>query len=200
MSYEHDGLYEWPYVGVSPNRDWLLNKIKELEARLDGLVEEAVKLSKEYTDEQLANYQAQVDALRIELIGITNQIETDFDNLQIGVNIALNQMELRINDLQNQLAADIAAVNHRTDLAIEQNNDYILSEIGRFLSQIEVLNYFTGEYVTIQDMFNYLCMLHAQDGILVTDLVNRQKTVNTLVGLNLTMTQIAMYGNSVIPA
>lgn len=200
MSYEHDGFYEWPYVGVSPNRDWLLNKIKELEAKLDGLVEEAVKLSKEYTDEQLANYQSQVDALRIELLGITSQIETDFDNLQISVNIALNQMELRINDLQNQLAADIAAVNHRTDLAIEQNNEYILSEVGRFLSQIAVLNYFTGEYVTIQDMFNYLCMLHAQDGILVTDLVNRQKTVNTLVGLNLTMTQIAMYGNSVIPA
>lgn len=200
MSYEHNGFYEWPYVGVSPNRDWLLNKIKELEARLDGLVEEAVELANKYTDEQLSNYQAQVDALRIELLGITNQIETDFDNLQIGVNIALNQMELRINDLQNQLAADIVAVNHRTDLAIEQNNEYILSEVGRFLSQIEVLNYFTGEYVTIQDMFNYLCMLHAQDGILVTDLVNRQKTVNTLVGLNLTMTQIAMYGNSVIPA
>ena len=200
MSYEHNGLYEWPYVSVSPNRDWLLNKIKELEARLDGLVEEAVELANKYTDEQLSNYQAQVDALRIELLGITNQIETDFDNLQIGVNIALNQMELRINDLQNQLAADIAAVNHRTDLAIEQNNEYILSEVGRFLSQIEVLNYFTGEYVTIQDMFNYLCILHAQDGILVTDLVNRQKTVNTLVSLNLTMTQIAMYGNSVIPA
>lgn len=200
MSYEHNGFYEWPYVGVSPNRDWLLNKIKELEARLDGLVEEAVELANKYTDEQLSNYQAQVNALRIELLGITNQIETDFDNLQIGVNIALNQMELRINDLQNQLAADITAVNHRTDLAIEQNNEYILSEVGRFLSQIEVLNYFTGEYVTIQDMFNYLCMLHAQDGILVTDLVNRQKTVNTLVGLNLTMTQIAMYGNSVIPA
>ena len=201
MAYEHEDMtMEWPYVGVSVNRDWLLNKVKSLENRLDGLVEEAVEKANKYTDEQLANYQAQVDALRIELLGITNQIETDFNNLQIGVNIALNQMELRINDLQNQLAADIAAVNHRTDLAIEQNNEYILSEVGRFLSQIEVLNYFTGEYVTIQDMFNYLCMLHAQDGILVTDLVNRQKTVNTLVSLNLTMTQIAMYGNSVIPA
>ena len=201
MAYEHEDMnMEWPYVGISVNRDWLLNKVKSLENRLDGLVEEAVEKANKYTDEQLANYQAQVDALRIELLGITNQIETDFDNLQIGVNIALNQMELRITDLQNQLAADIAAVNHRTDLAIEQNNEFILSEVGHFLSQIEVLNYFTGEYVTIQDMFNYLCMLHAQDGILVTDLVNRQKTVNTLVSLNLTMTQIAMYGNSVIPA
>ena len=201
MGYEHDGMcMEWPYVMVSPNRDWLLNKVKELESRLDGIVEESVALANKYTDEQLANYQAQVDALRVELLGITDQIETDFDNLQIGINISLNQMDLKIADLQNQLAADIAAVNHRTDLAIQQNNDYILSEVGRFLSQIEVLNYFTGEYVTIQEMFDYLCMLHAQDGILVTDLVNRQKTVNTLVGLNLTMTQIAMYGNSVIPA
>ena len=107
-------------------------------------------------------------------------------------------MDLNIADLQNQLAADIAAVNARTDLAIQQNNDYILSEVGKFLSQIKVLNYFTGEYITIQEMFNYLAELHATDGILVNDLVSRQKTVNTLVSLNLTMTQIAMYGNSVI--
>ena len=197
MAFGWDG-YEWPYVKVTNNKDWLIAKVKELEKRLDGLVEEAVAQANAYTDERVNDFQQQVNDLRIELLGITNQIETDFDNLQIQINIALSQMDLKIADLQNQLTADIAAVNARTDLAIQQNNDYILSEVGKFLSQIKVLNYFTGEYVTIQDMFNYLAMLHAVDGILVNDLVSRQKTVNTLVGLNLTMTQIAMYGNSVI--
>lgn len=197
MAFGWDG-YEWPYVKVTNNKDWLIAKVKELENRLDGLVEEAVAQANAYTDERVNDFQQQVNDLRIELLGITNQIETDFDNLQIQINIALSQMDLKIADLQNQLTADIAAVNARTDLAIQQNNDYILSEVGKFLSQIKVLNYFTGEYITIQDMFNYLAMLHAVDGILVNDLVSRQKTVNTLVGLNLTMTQIAMYGNSVI--
>lgn len=200
MAYEHEGMnMEWPYVGVTMNRDWLLNKIHELESRLDGIVEESVALANAYTDEQLANYQAQVDALRDELLQMVHDVENDFDALQLSINISLHQMDLKIAHLENELAADIAAVYERMDLAIQQNNDYILSEVGKFLSQIKVLNYFTGEYCTIQEMFDYLAQLHAVDGITVTDLANRQKTVNTLVALNMTMTQLAMYGNSVIP-
>lgn len=200
MSYEHDGFYEWPYVGVSPNRDWLLNKIKELESRLDGLVEEAVKLSKEYTDEQLAGYQTQVEEIRAEFTGIVNQLGQDFINLRTSVNTSLLQMDLKIKALEDLIAAEVVAINHRTDLAIEQNNEYILSEVGQFLSQIKVLNYFTGEYVTVQEMFNYLCSLHATDAIDVSDLVSRQKDVDTLVALYMTMTQLAMNGKNIIPA
>ena len=39
--------YEYPYT--DPNRyndDWLLNKMKELEGRLDGIVEETLALTK----------------------------------------------------------------------------------------------------------------------------------------------------------
>ena len=76
MAYEHEEglLMEWPYVGVRVNRDWLLNKVKELEGRIDGLIEEAVRLSKEYTDEQLANYQTQVEEIRIEFTSPVNSI------------------------------------------------------------------------------------------------------------------------------
>ena len=200
MSYEHDDYYEWPYVGVSPNRDWLLNRIKKLEAKLDGLVEEAVTLSKEYTDEQLANYQTQVEEIRAEFTQLVNDLGADFIQLRNDVNTSLLQMDLKIKALEDLIAAEVVAINHRTDLAIEQNNEYILSEVGQFLSQIKVLNYFTGEYVTVQEMFDYLCSLHATDAIEVIDLVNRQKDVNTLIALNMTMTQLAMNGKNIIPA
>lgn len=200
MAYEHNGLMEWPYVGVSPNRDWLLNKIKELEARLDGLVEEAVKLSKEYTVEQLANYQTQVEEIRAEFTGLVNDLGVSFIQLRNDVNTSLLQMDLKIKALEELIAAEVVAINHRTDLAIEQNNEYILSEVGQFLSQIKVLNYFTGEYVTVQEMFDYLCSLHATDAIDVADLVSRQKDVDTLVALYMTMTQLAMNGKNIIPA
>jgi hypothetical protein len=49
-------------------------------------------------------------------------------------------------------------------------------------------------------MFDYLARLHATDGITVSDLVSRQKDVNTLVALNMTMTQLAMNGANIIPA
>ena len=196
MAFEH----EWPYVGVSVNRDWLLNRVRELELRLDGLVEEAVKISKEYTDEQLANYQTQVEEIRAEFTGLVNQLGQNFIDLRTSVNTSLLQMDLKIKALEDLIAAEVVAINHRTDLAIEQNNEYILSEVGKFLSQIKVLNYFTGEYVTAQEMFDYLCSLHATDAIDVADLVSRQKDVDTLVALYMTMTQLAMNGKNIIPA
>ena len=60
--------YEYPYT--DPNRynaDWLLNKMKELEGRLDGIVEETLQLTKEYVDDRLANYQTQISEIKREI-------------------------------------------------------------------------------------------------------------------------------------
>lgn len=201
MAYEHeDGLImEWPYVGVRVNRDWLLNKVKELEGRIDGLIEEAVRLSKEYTDEQLANYQTQVEEIRIEFTGLVNALNQEFINLRAGVNTSLLQMDLKISALEDLIAAEAAAINHRTDLAIEQNNEYILSEVSKFLADIEVFNILSGEYMTVQEMFNYLCNLHVEDPITYDELVNRNITYDALQLLGISYTDLTMRGNSLIP-
>ena len=190
-----------------PNVDYYKHDLRELIALVKKLSEEVetvgegiLEQANAYTDEQLQGYQEQIEQIKTDVDAEVLEMQQAFDALKLSVNTSLGIINDRIDDLHGELEADIAAVNERTDLAIEQNNDYILSEVGQFLSQIEVLNYFTGEYVTIQDMFDYLAKLHAEDGITVTDLVNRQKTVNTLVALNMTMTQLAMYGNSIIPA
>lgn len=195
MAYEH----EWPYVEVKQNRDWLLKQLDDLKNRLDGLVEEAVKLSKEYTDEQLANYQAQVEAIRVEFTALVNSLDNDFVNLRNQVNTSLLQMDLKISALEDLIAAQTVAINHRTDLAIEQNNAYILSEVSKFLSGIEVYNVLTGEYVTIQDMFNFLCSLHVDNPITYDELAARNITYDELAALHITYTQLAMNGGSLIP-
>ena len=182
------------------NLDWTLDEIKEFGKRLDNVTEGILAEANKYTDEQLANYQTQIDEIRAEFNQIVDGLENDFDNLKIQINQSLLQMELKLIDLQQQLAADINAVNTRTDLAIEQNNEYLLSHMAEELSKIKILNYFTGEYISIQDMFDYLARLHATDAITVSDLVSRQKDVNTLVALNMTMTQLAMNGANIIPA
>ena len=199
MAYEHEDIYEWPHVGVSPNRDWLLNKVKQLEARLDGLVEEAVKLSKEYTDEQLANYQTQVEEIRTEFTGLVNQLGQDFINLRTNVNTSLLQMDLKIKALEDLIAAEVVAINHRTDLAIEQNNEYILSEVGKFLADIEVYNILTGEEMTVQEMFNYLANLHVENPITYDQLAARNITYDQLAALNITYTDLAVNGAVLIP-
>ena len=148
----------WPWNIKYPNvnneiqnLDWTLDEVKEFGKRLDGIAEGILAEANKYTDEQLANYQTQIEEIRAEFTRLVDEVENDFDNLKIQINQSLLQMELKLIDLQQQLAADINAVNARTDLAIEQNNEYLLSHMAEELSKIKVLNYFTGEYISIQD-------------------------------------------------
>lgn len=180
------------------NLDWVLGKIKELEARVDGIDESILSKAKAYTDEQLAGYQAQVDALRVELQAQYDAVERDFDRLQSSINVSLRQMEIRIDELRADMVANINAVNERTDLAIAQNNVYILNELARFLSGIQVLNALTGTEMSLQEMLNYLCTLHMTDAITYTTLASKNNTYTQLAGYNMTYTQLAMNGNNII--
>lgn len=198
MSYEHDGFYEWPYVGVSPNRDWLINKVKELESRLDGIVEEAVKLANEYTNQRVANFQSQVNALRRDVNQAIIDLGNQYDAFTAQINARLVFIQDEIDDLSDALAADISAVYAWTERAIQQNNDYILSHLEESLSGITVLNYFTGTRYTVQDMFDYLCLLHVENGITYTELATRNKTYTELAAYNMTYTQLAQNGGAII--
>lgn len=180
------------------NIDWVLAKIKELEARIDGIDESILSKTKEYTDEQLAGYQAQVDQLRADLQAQYDAVERDFDRLQTSINVSLRQMEIRIDELRADMIANINAVNERTDLAIEQNNVYILNELTHFLSGIQVLNALTGTEMSLQEMLNYLCTLHMVDAITYTALASKKNTYTQLAGYNMTYTQLAMNGNNII--
>ena len=180
------------------NLDWVLSKIKELEAIINNLDESILQKAKEYTDEQLANYQAQVNQLRADLQAQYDAVERDFDQLQLSINTSLRQMEIRIDELRADMVANINAVNERTDLAIEQNNVYILNELTHFLSGIRVLNALTGTEMSLQEMLNYLCTLHMTDAITYTALASKRNTYTQLAGYNMTYTQLAMNGNNII--
>lgn len=177
----------------------LIEYVKKLKEAVDSVGEEILNEAKEYTDEQLQGYQEQLEAYKNEIESEFSELENNFELLKISINASLATFDNRLNALSNKLEADINAVNERTDLAIEQNNEYLLSEMSRYLSNILVLNYFTGQYITIQAMFDYLAQLHATDGIDVAELVRRQKTVDVLVALDMTMTQLAMNGKNIIP-
>ena len=178
----------------------LIDYVKQLKEAVDAIGGEILDEAKEYTDEQLRGYQEQLEAYKREIDASIVELNNEFNALKISINASLATFDNRLDGLQNELEADINAVNERTDLAIEQNNEYLLAEMSRYLSNILVLNYFTGQYVTIQEMFDYLAQLHATEGITITDLAGREKTVNTLVALNMTMTQLAMNGKNIIPA
>ena len=188
--------YEYPYT--DPNRynaDWLLNKMKELEGRLDGIVEETLKLTKEYVDDRLINYQKQISEIR-------RDIKTLYDK-DAELNSEMIRQVMRLEgliSLAEQKAESLFIIaNNRTDLVIEQNNEYIFREIeDNLLSNITVINYFTGERMTVQDMFNYLASLHLQNAITYNGLRDKNLTYTELVAKSITYTELVKNGGTLL--
>ena len=188
--------YEYPYT--DPNRynaDWLLNKMKELDGRLDGIVEETLKLTKEYVDNRLINYQKQISEIR-------RDIKTLYDKDE-ELTVEMMQQVMRLEgliSLAEQKAESLFIIaNNRTDLLIEQNNEYIFREIeDNILSNVTVINYFTGERLTIQDMFNYLASLHLQNAITYNGLRDKNITYTELVAKSISYTELVKNGGTLL--
>lgn len=187
----------YPYTDFHElNLDYILKKMKELEADLDGLLAEAVRQATEnaeaYVDEKLAGVISQFNQLKDEV----NSLSDQFEGLETAFNAFTALVDRKILEIQNTLDSRIAGVNARTDALIASNNEFLIAEMSRYLNQITVTNYFTGLDTTIQDMFNYLAMLHLNDSITYATMAQRSKTYTYLVNLNMTYTNLVMHGNT----
>ena len=188
--------YEYPYT--DPNRynaDWLINKMKELEGRLDGILEEALKLTKEYVDTRLSEYQAQITQIRKEIQAVSDRT----DELSAEMVQQVMRLEGLISDAERQAETLFIIANNRTDLQIERNNEYIFREIeDNILANITVINYFTGERVTVQNMFDYLASLHLENAITYYGLRDKNLTYTELIAKNITYTELVKNGATVL--
>lgn len=188
--------YEYPYT--DPNRynaDWLLNKMKELEGRIDGILEEALKLTKEYVDTRLSEYQAQIAQIRKEIQAVSDR--TDEISEEIVQQVA--RLEGLISDAERKAESLFIISNNRTDLQIERNNEYIFREIeDNILANITVINYFTGEKVTVQDMFDYLASLHLENSITYNGLRDKNLIYTEFIAKHITYTELVKNGSTLL--
>lgn len=188
---------KYPYTDFHElNLDWILKEMKDLQAAMDGLLEEAIAQAtanaKAYLDEQLAVIEADFATLQKNFNILNSKVvdlNSKFDTFTANTESQINALKAYIDDGLN-------AQTLLTQLLIAQNNDYILSELETYLTQIKVINYFTGEKVTIQDMFNYLAELHLSDAIDYDTMAYRALTYTYLAGLNINYTNLAMHGNT----
>ena len=188
--------YEYPYT--DPNRynvDWLINKMKELEGRIDGILEEALKLTKEYVDTRLSEYQAQIVQIRKEIQAVSDRT----DELSAEMVQQVMRLEGLISDAERKAESLFIIANNRTDLQIERNNEYIFREIeDNILANITVINYFNGERVTVQNMFDYLASLHLENAITYNGLRDKNLTYTELIAKNITYTELVKNGAIVL--
>lgn len=183
---------KYPYTNLHElNLDWIIERIKELTETVQSESEAILAAAKEYTDDQLSNYQAQLNAFEA-------QVNNTVQSFQQTVYNMLTIQDSKIRAFDKKIDDAIIGVNARTDLAIEQNNDYIMEQIAQGIVDIKVVNYFTGALVTVQEMFDYLAHFHLDDAISYSELAAAENTYNQLIAYNMTYTTLANSGKTII--
>ena len=187
----------YPYTDFHEmNLDWVIATLKEMDARIEGLKEEiiteTIAASKEYIDDRLSLVISEFNDLKNDF----NTLNNNFNSLNAEFIALRNSVAAQILDLDNKIDAAVIGINQRTDLLLQNMYNRIFEDLSASLAQIKVINYFTGEKVSIQDMFNYLAMLHLNDSIDYDTMAYRAKTYTQLANLNITFTNLAMHGNT----
>lgn len=150
--------------------------------------------AKAYTDEQISILNSSLQDFVKALIDATNNTIADLDN-KINQNQAENNAKFQ--DIDNEFNKVYTQIN----TAIENNNKFLIEEISKNLgNQLLVTNFFTGQRVTVQNMFDYLANLHVENGINYTTLAERNYSYDELVALKITYSQMVINGNILIPA
>ena len=191
---------KYPYTDLHElNLDWILKEMKELDERLDNAIEEikaeVIVELKEYVDEEVADIKADFQALSNDF----DTLQNNFNQLSADVVSFYNTITAKMTYLEGYTQDLFNAANARTDVLIASNNEYLLSEMATYLNQIKVVNYFTGQLVTVQDMFNYLANLHLTDGINYQTITARGYTYASIEALNVTYSDIIAHGNTLLP-
>lgn len=188
---------KYPYTDLHElNLDFVLAELKALNEKIEAVLQEAIDQAtanaKEYVDSQLGDIETEFEEIKREFA----DLDAHVDGLDNIVNAFITNVSGQIDALKQYVDDGLEADRLQMQLLISQNNEYLLREMESYLAQIKVINYFTGEKVSIQDMFNYLAMLHLTDAIDYDTMAARAKTYTYLAGLNMTYTNLALHGNT----
>ena len=178
----------------------LVDKINDLVDVINDQSLDVLNQANAYTDSKVSEFNSRVDELEQEFNKTILELNENYETFSKSVNNQLNIMQGSIQSIRNEINADIAGVNARTDYLIQQNNEYIIEELSKSVQKYEVINYFTGLKTTIQDMFDYLAQFHLTNSIKYVQLASREKTVNEIIAYNMTYTDLIMNGGTIIQA
>lgn len=179
-----------------------LEMVSKLYYKLEEVIKEVNDIDQDAIEQALND-------MRAEILKFEGQVQEQYNALDTKFQEQYEELNNSVIDLADSVASSVEELDMKIhnlgeslkdimDLKIEENNEYIFESIASEIVGIKVLNYFTGEKVTVQEMFDYLAQLHATDGITVTELITRQKTVNELIALNFTYEQLAKNGKNII--
>ena len=194
---------KYPYLDFHElNLDWVIGKITEFDKKLDEYEDTVLAKAKEYTDsakqESYSSLVNEFTEFKNEVTTLISGLDSRYDKFVDTVNNRMTITDANVAAISRKVDLVLDEANAYTNQAIINNNEYIIDQTTKALETVTVLNYFTGARVSIQAMFDYLAHFHLQNAISVDTLVARAKTVNELVAYNMTMTQLATDGATII--
>ena len=177
----------------------LIAKINELVDTVNNINVDVLNKANAYTDEEIRKMESRVNDAVNSVIALKQEIENEFNDFKNITEETLNEFSKKIDLLYDHVNDIVYSINARTDMVIKQNNEFIFKEIeNNILKNITVLNYFTGENVSVQEMFNYLSMFHLENAMTYAMLYTKNITVDFLVGKRITYTDLVRNGNTIL--
>ena len=173
-------------------------KINEVIDSMNGLEVNILEQANAYTDAKVAGFSLQVDEIIREFNRVVALIEEDNTQFKQEVQDKIDELENEIDYFNQALVATTNAINARTDTAIAQNNEALLAQMRTYLANILVVNFITGEEMSIQQMFDFLCKYHLTDALTYTELAGKNCTYNTLINYLMTYQQLITNGGGII--
>lgn len=180
------GYYDFPHTrNYDSDLGFLIEKYKELQTTYSNFV------SKDEFNTTTGTLQRTIEK---ELNDTIQELENNYNVFVDTVNNSIILMNGKIIDLNKKIDDYYISANAYTDTKIAQNNEILIDELSKTVQKYTVTNYFTGEKVTIQDMFDYLAQLHIENYITLNELFAKNKTLDELYNLKLTLTQVLVNG------
>lgn len=193
------GLFEhFPYTNFHElNLDWIIKEIKDLNEKVDSIEDRILTQAKDYTDEQVGQLRNEFNELENEFVAFKAEVNQMFNqytakqdkafaDFQKLVNANLDLMEQEIRDARAELKTMLRQANAYTDASMAMLLLQLPDIITKNIKNAKVYNLLTGKYVTIQAMFDFLCMFHAPDALTCGEMRDRNNTCTQIVTYNKT--------------
>ena len=177
----------------------LVKKINELVDALNNVSIDILQEANSYTDAQIANTRSEFDAKVREIEELEIELGIQYTDFTNSVNARIQFMSNEVNRIDNKIDDEIIGANEYTNQAIKNNNEFLIEEFSKNVRNFTVINYFTGEKVTVQNMFDTLAQLHIQNPMTYDIYANKNITYSALSLLNIDYTELVMKGNELIP-
>lgn len=193
------GLFEhFPYANFHElNLDWILQKIKELDKKVDSIEDRILKEANAYTDQQIAILRREFNELENEFVVFKSDVNAQFAaytakqdkafaDYKKLVNAQIDLLEQEIRDARAELKTMLRQANAYTDASMAMLLLQLPDIITKNIKNAKVYNLLTGKYVTIQAMFDFLCLFHAPGALTCTEVFERNNTCTQIQQYNKT--------------